>query len=149
MVRIKVKLDEEAKELYKKHPEDAGWDLYATERTFNIIKQKDGIEGIDYIHYGTGVHVEIPKGYVGLIFPRSSVYKYDLDLSNCVGVIDSGYTGEIMFKFKQRTFDGLSYEVGDRIGQIIFMKLPDVELEYVDSLEETARGKGGFGSTGA
>ena len=73
---------------------DAGMDLTA------ISKQiKHSLNGDHIIEYGTGLAIEIPCGYVGLIFPRSSIYKKDLRLSNAVGVIDSGYRGEIKFKF--------------------------------------------------
>lgn len=75
----------------KAHKTDAGFDLTATSRVFD----KDG-----NATYGTGIAVEIPPGYVGLVFPRSSIAVRDLSLSNAVGVIDSGYRGEIMAKFK-------------------------------------------------
>ena len=71
---------------------DAGLDFTATKVEYDT--------DIDCIVYGTGLAVEIPEGHVGLLFPRSSISKYDLSLTNCVGVIDSGYRGEIMFKFK-------------------------------------------------
>ena len=75
-------------------PGDAGMDLTATSMNFD--------DNTGCIIYGTGLAVEIPEGYVGLVFPRSSVYKTDLDLTNCVGVIDSGYRGEIKAVFKTR-----------------------------------------------
>jgi dUTP pyrophosphatase len=119
---------------------DAGMDLVATS------KQTDNHGNIVY---GTGLAFEIPPGYVGLIFPRSSLSKYSIMLTNCVGVIDSGYRGEVMFKFKplykEYTVD---YNIGDRIGQIIIMPYPQIELEEVDELTETDRGIGGYGSTG-
>jgi len=92
--------------------------------------------------------VEIPFGYVGLIFPRSSIYKYDLALTNCVGVIDSGYRGEIMFKFR-KTDDFFSnhYNIGDRVGQLIIMSYPTIQPIEVEELSATVRGEGGFGST--
>lgn len=102
----------------------------------------------------TGISVEIPKGYVGLLFPRSSVSAKPLSLANSVGVLDQDYRGEIIFKFR---FTGNSniqweknaYKVGERIGQLLVLPSPQVELEEVDELEETKRGKGGYGSTGA
>ena len=116
---------------------DAGLDLTAVE----IVA--DG----SLLTYKTGLAVEIPDGYVGLLFPRSSVYKTGQTLTNCVGVIDSGYRGEIMMKFSFSP-QGLEYEVGDRIGQLLIMPYPKVEFVEVDELSETSRGSGGYGSTG-
>ena len=97
--------------------------------------------------YGTGLAMEIPQGHVGLLFPRSSISKTNLRLTNAVGVIDSGYRGEIMMKFSFSPY-GLEYEVGDRIGQLLIMPYPKVEFEEVSELSETTRGSGGYGSTG-
>ena len=118
-------------------PGDAGMDLTA-------VWQKQESE---LITYGTGLSVEIPKGYVGLLFPRSSVYKTKMFLTNCVGVIDSGYRGEIMMKFKMMD-SNVMYKTGDRVGQLIIMPYPQVEFEEVEGLTATNRGSGGFGSTG-
>jgi dUTP pyrophosphatase len=82
-----------------------------------------------------------------LIFPRSSIYKTSLILSNCVGIIDSGYRGSIMLKF-QYIEEGLVYEIGDRVGQIIIIPYPQIEFKEVDELSATERGLGGYGSTG-
>lgn len=91
-MKVKIKkLDPKAVMPTKAHPTDAGFDLTAVSRVFAA----DGTAT-----YGTGLAFEIPKGYVGLLFPRSSVYKQDQALTNCVGVIDSGYRGEVKFKFK-------------------------------------------------
>ena len=119
---------------------DAGMDLTAIgmEREWDVVT------------YKTGLALEIPKGHVGLLFPRSSVYKTSMIMSNCVGVIDSGYRGEIMLKFRDQWRDYSSrYEVGDRVGQLIIMPYPQVELEEVDNLSSTDRGSGGYGSTGS
>lgn len=86
-----VKLLENAVMPTKAHPTDAGFDLTATSREFD----EHGA-----VVYGTGIAVEIPAGYVGLVFPRSSVSKLDLSMANAVGVIDAGYRGEITVKFK-------------------------------------------------
>jgi len=117
---------------------DAGMDLTAVEmeREWNIVT------------YKTGLAIEIPEGHVGLLFPRSSVYKTSMVLSNCVGVIDSGYRGEIMLKFRS-TESNKAYEVGDRVGQLIIMPYPQVEFEEVENLSSTDRGSGGYGSTGS
>ena len=118
---------------------DAGLDLTAVE-----CVNDDG----KHITYKTGLAVEIPKGHVGLLFPRSSVYKTSMSLSNCVGVIDSGYRGDIMMKF---AFDSSSepYAVGDRVGQLLIMPYPQIEFKEVEELSSTDRGKGGYGSTGS
>lgn len=123
---------------YSKHG-DAGLDLVATSVHFSKYKS--------IVEYGTDLAIEIPFGYVGLIFPRSSIYKHDMILLNSVGVIDSGYRGEIKFKFwyqKRET----TYEVGDRIGQLIIIPYPQIKFVETDKLSETERGTGGYGSTG-
>ncbi len=120
---------------------DAGLDLVATEIISNTTFD---------ITYGTGIAMEIPKGYVGLVFPRSSIRKYDLLLSNSVGVIDSGYRGEIQATFKKTSgIDSLSYKRGERIVQIIIIPYPRVNFVEVEELSQTDRGEGGFGSTGS
>lgn len=132
---------------------DAGMDLVATE----VIKDTP-----EHITYGTGIAVEIPEGFVGLVFPRSSIRKTGLQLSNSVGVIDSGYRGEIQATFNkifgsERFYDEIKntehtsnefYKVGDRIAQIIILPYPPIQFEEVDELSNTERGEGGFGSTG-
>lgn len=133
---------------------DAGLDLTA------ISKETSSIG--DVVSYGTGLAIEIPDGFVGLIFPRSSICKKDLSLTNCVGVIDSGYRGEIQFKFrrharnKMQWDDNLNrivtmadeYEIGDRIGQLIIIPYPKITIKEVSSLSSSDRNVGGFGSTG-
>jgi dUTP pyrophosphatase len=119
---------------------DAGMDLVATtivnEETFQIT-------------YGLGVAMEIPYGFVGLVFPRSSIRKYDLSLTNCVGVIDSGYRGELQATFrKERGVASKKYEIGDKICQIMIIPYPPIQFEEVEELNNTERGEGGFGSTG-
>lgn len=119
---------------------DAGMDLVATE----IINEE-----VFQITYGTGLAMEIPEGYVGLVFPRSSIRKTDLSLTNCVGVIDSGYRGEIQATFrKERGIASRKYNVGERIAQIIILPYPQVSFIEVNELSNTERGEGGFGSTG-
>lgn len=99
--------------------------------------------------YGTGISIEIPEGYVGLLFPRSSICKTGLSLTNSVGVIDSGYRGEIKFVFTIEPFPREIYEVGDRIGQLMIIPYPRVEFQEVEELSNTERGTGGFGSSGS
>lgn len=119
---------------------DAGMDITAT-KIISVTKYQ--------VVYGTDIALEIPFGYVGLIYPRSSIRKYDLSLANSVGVIDSGYRGEIQFTFnKLKSLSPKTYDVGDRIGQIIIMKHPDIVFQEVsDFTEETERGTGGHGSS--
>ena len=119
---------------------DAGMDLVATEILSNTTFD---------ITYGLGIALEIPEGFVGLVFPRSSIRKYELTLSNSVGVIDSGYRGELQATFKKTNgLDSLSYKVGDRVAQIMIIPHPTIEFEEVNELTNTERGNGGFGSTG-
>ncbi len=121
---------------------DAGLDLTATSKKVNDSKT--------IITYGTSLSLEIPKGHVGLIFPRSSISKYDLQLTNSVGVIDSGYRGEIMLKFAvlEDIQRANIYSIGDRIGQLIIIEYPKIEFEEVKELSSTERNDGGFGSSG-
>lgn len=116
---------------------DAGLDLTAVWH----VSQGDGI---DFQEYGTGLAFEIPKGFVGLLFPRSSITNKQMMLKNSVGVIDSGYRGEVKLRFIGKK----DYEVGDRVGQLIIVPYPEIELEEVEELEESERGVGGHGSTG-
>ena len=121
---------------------DAGMDLTATSMEFDHERK--------IVTYGTGLALEIPFWHVGLIYPRSSIYKKSLVLANHVGVIDSGYRGEIIFKFRVTNDDWQDiYDVGDRIGQLIIVPYPRIDFEEVDKLIPTERGKGGYGSTGS
>jgi len=119
---------------------DAGMDLVATRIISNTTFD---------VSYGTDLAIEIPNGFVGLVFPRSSIRKYELVLSNSVGVIDSGYRGELQATFKKENgLDSLAYKVGDRIAQIMIIPYPPIEFDEVAELSDTERGDGGFGSTG-
>jgi dUTP pyrophosphatase len=140
MLEIKIKklVPEAVIPSYAK-PGDAGMDLVATSK---IIDDNNNTV------YGTGIAMEIPRGYVGLIFPRSSNAKTDLYLTNHVGVVDSDYRGEIMFKFRATRLFPKEYLIGDRIGQIIIVPYPAVQFVESDELSSTERGEGGFGSTG-
>ena len=118
----------------------AGYDLTAITRTFDEA-HKTWI-------YGTGLAMAIPDGHVGLLFPRSSVYKKSLVLSNCVGVIDADYRGEIKILFRQAG-EGPIYEVGERVAQIVIIPIPQVSFAETGYLDATERDTGGLGSTGA
>ena len=129
---------------YARHG-DAGMDLTATSKSYDEHGN---------VCYGTSLAFEIPNGFVGLLFPRSSNTKKDLILGNSVGVLDSGYRGEVVFKFRpvmplerDIEFGPREHDVGDRIGQIIIMPYPKIEFNLVDELSSSDRGVGAFGST--
>ena len=145
MAKLKIKI----KKFYDKASlpsfataDSIGADLVAV----RIIKN-----GLFRVWYDCEFAAEIPKGYAGLIFPRSSISKYPLMLANSVGVIDPDYRGSFQIRFN-RTFWGIfsrkQYKIGERIAQLLIMKTEPTE--YVDSkiITETRRGRGGFGSTG-
>lgn len=117
---------------------DAGMDLTA-------ISRKLTPKG--FLEMGTGLAISIPDGYVGLIFPRSSISNKCMTLANSVGVVDAKFRGEITFRFKTSNGGKGAYEVGDRVGQLIVMPYPKVQFAEVEELDETDRGDGGFGST--
>lgn len=151
-MEIKIKrLDEKARIPAYAKPGDAGLDLYATscdcDNNGNIV-------------YGTGIAIELPEGYAALVLPRSSIANKDLILSNSVGLIDSGYRGEISAKFKRAVkcsngvrleyddFRPQIYEVGERVAQLVIIPYPHIEFIEVDELSQSERGCGGYGSTG-
>lgn len=126
---------------YKRHYTDAGLDIRSAENAVIFPGESRMIK--------TGIHVEIPEGYVGLIFPRSGLAtKYGIGLANSVGVIDSDYRGEIKCVLTSKTlFTVRAYE---RIAQLVVVPVM-INYEYVKTLNElstTERGDGGFGSTG-
>ena len=137
MVEVKIKkVHPDARIPKYAKPGDAGMDVVAVGKE---VTEK-------YVEYQTGLALEIPDGYVCLIFPRSSISKKDLTLCNSVGVLDSGYRGELILRFQK--FGEDIYDVGDRVGQIIIIPHPIVNVEEVSELGESERGEGGFGSTG-
>lgn len=145
-VKIK-KLHEDAVIPTYAHDTDAGLDLVATSYEYK--------EDIDCHIYGTGLAVEIPEGYVGLIYPRSSNRKTDAYMCNHVGVIDSGYRGEVMisFKLRDRNIESIPqifkpYEVGNKIAQLIIIPYPKVHFVEVNELSDSDRGEQGHGSSG-
>ena len=157
------KLNKKAVIPTKAHPTDAGFDMVAVTKT---VTDK-------YVEYDTGIATAIPVGHVGLLFANSRVSKYDLDLANAVGVADSNYRGPIKFRYKHTIqpqtailahktkyfdlvkdvepvpipFHPKEFTVGEVVGQLIIIPIPDVEFVEVDELDETDRGEGGFGST--
>lgn len=142
-VEVKIKLLEQHAFVPRYAKEgDAGMDLMACSGgTYDPDN--------DYIEYGTGIALEIPKGYVGLIFPRSSISKTPHSLCNAVGVIDSSYRGEVICRFRTNPDrEHMEYRVGDRIAQLMIMPYPQVSFKQVEDLSDTDRGEGGFGSSG-
>jgi dUTP pyrophosphatase len=118
------------------HPGDAGMDIYSVS-----VEVKD-----KYVEYKTGLSFELPENYVMLVFPRSSITDKDLIMKNCVGVLDSGFRGELKLRFKK---DGENiYNIGDKIAQLIIIPYPSIEFDEVNELSESLRGEGSFGSTG-
>jgi len=127
---------------------DAGIDLTCT--GLELMEKTPSNHKVTVVK--TGLAMEIPPGYVGFLFPRSSISKKDWRLSNCVGVIDSGYRGEIKAKFdvlggSRPQREGV-YTKGDRCLQLIVMPVPFMEVEEVTELSNSKRGAGGFGSSG-
>ena len=157
MIEVKIKrLSEKAVLPKKAFPTDGGYDMYAT-----------SIEFDDYgnIVYGLGWAFEIPEGYVGLLFPRSSTSKFDINMQNSIGLIDCHFRGEVKAKYRPTSTQPVRgaktncievyqsnsadiYEVGDKVAQMVFIKLPETELKEVEELSKTDRGEGGWGHTG-
>lgn len=166
LVKVKFKkLNKKAVIPAYAHPDSAGMDLVA------VTKE----ETDKYIQYGLGFATEIPKGYVGLVFPNSRISKYDVSLANCVAVFDSDYRGEWMLRFKKypkfhictiinkfKGWFGIKdftiesyldqdntkiYQIGDVVAQLIVIPYPKVEIVEVEELTDSERGTGGFGST--
>lgn len=157
------KLNKKAVIPTKAHATSAGFDMVAVTKT---ITDK-------FVEYDTQIATAIPNGHVGLLFANSRVSKYDLDLANAVGVVDSDYRGTIRFRYKHTVqpqtailahktkyfglvkdvepvpvpFHPKEFNAGDVVGQLIIIPIPDVEFVEVDELDETDRGEGGFGST--
>lgn len=150
----------------------AGFDLYAdsVEGEYRMEGEEVICAGGSQVTVHTGIAMAIPHGYVGLVFPRSGLAtKKGLRLSNCVGVIDEDYRGEIIVKMYQdcdfnklskasdvHTLSSdevadntISFTLHDRVAQIVFVKYDAFDLEVVDELDETERGEGGFGHTGS
>lgn len=153
-MELKVKkLHPDATAPKRAKPGDAGLDLTCIDSgEIKKVHEKDefgNYKSAFYREYKTGIAMEIPSGYVGLIFPRSSISNTALSLANSVGVVDSGFRGEILLRFRVLQEESpIRYKKGDKIGQLIVMPYPEVEVIEVDALTPSARGKGGFGSSG-
>lgn len=138
------KFDEKAIAPARQHSTDAGFDL-----TCIGVSTVRNECGQILLVYHTGIAVEIPEGYVGLIFPRSSIYKKSLEQTNAVAVIDSGYRGEVIVVMRNTTdVVPAIYKEGDRFAQLVIVKLPEVEgFVEAEELSASDRGINGFGST--
>lgn len=135
---MKVMLDKGAYMPERAHEADAGYDLRAMTGA-TIAKRGSAV-------FDTGVHVQIPEGYVGMLKSKSGLNVH-FGLVN-EGVIDAGYTGSIRVKLYNHSNRAMIIDPGDKISQLVILPILTPELEQVDSLEETERGCGGFGSTG-
>ena len=148
-VKIKKLVPEAITPFYAKDG-DAAMDLTAVSyQDHKLFGEYDKItDGITiFREYKTGLAVEIPKGFFGLIRPRSSVSNYDLQFSSS-GIVDSGYRGELKVRFKILNDGQITYGKGDRVAQFMILPYPPIEFEEVDTLSETERGEGGHGSSG-
>lgn len=138
---VKIELVEEGIMPVKAKTSDACFDCYARH-----VENKG-----TYIEYFLGFKIEIPPGSVGLVFPRSSISEKRMYLSNSVGVIDSGYRGEVRARFvptHDRPWQKDIYQREDRVCQLMIMPIPEIDLIQVSSLDYSADRGGGFGSTG-
>lgn len=138
------KLDPRAVAPVRAHNTDAGYDLVATRVTTEINECGQLI-----LVYHTDLALEIPEGYFGLLVPRSSIFKKSLTLTNAPGIIDAGYRGEVMGKFRTTTdVVPAVYREGDRFAQLLILPVPDVTFTEAFELSDSDRGEGGYGSTG-
>ena len=144
MLKIKLqKVTEDARMPIKGSEHAAAYDVYAHSITSDVNGK---------VKVGLGFKTEIPKGYKGIIVPRSNLTKFRWILNNSYGVIDSDYRGEWMAIFtlidNNDVNDTFPYGIGDRVAQIYFEEVLPVSFDIVPELEQSERGEGGFGSTG-
>ena len=141
MEQMKVKLVNEYAQLPTRGSKDAaGLDLYCP---FHIKVPADSQKKILL-----GISVEIPQGYMGLLVPRSSMSKTPLRCANSVGIIDADYRGELSIAYENISCSDYTIFRGDRIAQLIIVPIAIVDVEEAQTLSETERGDGGYGSTG-
>ena len=134
---MKVVVDIGANIPTRAHPTDAGLDLYATKGGWILPKCKKT--------FGTGFHAAIPSGFVGFLTSKSGMMKTGITSR---GTIDSGYTGEIQAVLYNHGWKPVRIRKGQKITQLVIVPIAIPELEFVDSLEQTERADGGFGSSG-
>ena len=142
MILAYTRLHEDARPPARAHPGDAGYDLHSAESA--------ALEPGERASVGTGLTLAIPEGLAGLVLPRSGLaMRHGVALVNAPGLIDSGYRGELrVLLLNTDRHESFEVGVGDRIAQLVLVALAGPELREVESLEESVRGLGGFGSTG-
>ncbi|OGZ04432.1 MAG: deoxyuridine 5'-triphosphate nucleotidohydrolase [Candidatus Lloydbacteria bacterium RIFCSPHIGHO2_01_FULL_41_20] len=133
------KLKSDAKLPSYAHPGDAGMDIYSCEER-TLLPQEQAL-------ISTGIAMEIPDGYVGLVWDKSGLSTKH-GLKTLAGVIDAGYRGEISIAMANVGNDSYTFKKGEKIAQMLIQKVEHAEFWEVDKLSETSRGTGGFGSTG-
>lgn len=136
-MKLKVKLDKGAVMPNRAHKDDAGLDLFAMETVYIAPHTHEIVE--------TGVHVAIPRGFVGLLTSKSGLMGKGI---TCRGTIDSGYTGSVKAVMFNHSDKAYKVEQGSKVTQLVILPIITPEVELVDYLDETERGNGGFGSTG-
>jgi len=142
-MKIRFKMLPECADLVprKAHPDDAAWDL----RSRGDLELPPGTSTL----VPTGLFLELPSGWEAQVRPRSGLaLKHNIMLTNSPGTIDAGYRGEVGVIVFNAGREPFPVRRGDRIAQMVIARLPEVELEAAESLNETGRGEGGFGSTG-
>ena len=142
---MKVMLDPGAKIPTRAHELDAGYDLYSPVSVSVFPKWKNGVQNSVVID--TGVHIQIPEGYVGDVKSKSGLMMNHDIITD--GTVDAGYTGSIRVKLFNLGSAIFRIEEGQKIAQLVIKKIITPELEVVDTLEQTERGGNGFGSSGA
>lgn len=143
-MNVKIKrLNKLAKIPTRGTAESAGYDLYAaTDKDIQIPPHSN-------VKIGTGIAMSIPNGFFGGIFARSGVAtKRNMRPSNCVGIIDSDYTGEVIVSIHNDSTETKTIQSGERIAQLVIVPYLSIIFDEVNELDETERGAGGFGSTG-
>ena len=153
MARLRyTKLDPQIPDIGYATSGDAGIDLISTEEYHFYHHYHDG----DYSYaatsalVGTGIAVEIPEGCFGMLVGRSSLgVKKNIRLANSVGIVDSGYRGEVMVALHYDGDSSETIEAGERIAQLVIIPFVQAQLELVEELSDSERGTGGFGSTGS
>ena len=139
-MQIKIKkLDSRAKVPTFAHEGDAGMDLYC----IDSVTIKPG----ELVKIGTGISVELPLGYVALVWDKSGI-AVNRQLKVFGGVLDAGYRGEYFVNLFNAGSEAQIFEAGDKVGQVLIQKIEHPKIIEVDEFSDTARGDGGFGSTG-
>jgi dUTP pyrophosphatase len=141
-VQIDVKLlHEDAQAPVRAHPGDAGADLFAVESVVIPAGERREV--------GTGIAIALPMGFGGFVQPRSGLaFKHGIMLVNSPGLIDSGYRGEVRVCLYNSGAEAFTVDVGQRIAQLVVQRVEEADFAEVTCLADTARGHGGFGSSG-